>query len=521
VAQRASTNAPRKLCVSPLPVPSVFWLYLLAAVASFSPEDVSSCEPAAWWRKANTSGRTRGPGRAPEEPEQDYGCFIQSVGKPAVTVDIRVSKRDSRTATSAGGVGVYNSTAASPELGTMTTLVASSSMHEVPAGTNRGNGPSDAKAFASNVSEAVLLSAATSIASSDRGADATVTVGTASAIGSALEGLNHRVASLGLRDPFIWVVILVCAIGCFLACWGVSRSASFGEQRSKDVSKDVGGRDLGADQAKYGKGPRDGRFPEARKTDYVDHAEIMQGLESVQSLDSVQFQPRLPAREGAGPAGVFRRDPSVPALSLAFAKATPQPPTPEPSPRTSSQQYYSRRVSGRNLPPPLCPTLVLPQCEARFAVPLHTLAQIDIGEFNVVGPSGAPLLFVVVRRTLGGKVLELSLAHAPNPPHATVGPPSQRGLQICGAGGAYYGLLEPQASGAYTVTHGTAENSVMCVDVAGRLLSVTSPNGHPLATASISTFGDVEHLGLKVHNGVDSVLVIACVLAIFLLGSCQ
>lgn len=197
-------------------------------------------------------------------------------------------------------------------------------------------------------------------------------------------------------------------------------------------------------------------------------------------------------------------------LPLSKCTATPNPQDPR------------QQAINHSTPPALCPTLVLPACEARFAVPLHILAQIDDGEFDILGMSGSPLLRAAVRKSPTGKVLELMMAHAHSSPRAVVGPLVHGGLDICGPGGSFYGRLEPQASGTYAVTIEGSSHQVMCIDgdVSARRLTVTSHDCRPLASASIDDhFGDIEHLELRIHPGVDAVLVISCVLAVFILGS--
>lgn len=354
-----------------------------------------------------------------------------------------------------------------------------------------------------------------------------------------VQGYHRGLLTLRVHDFFLCIVVLVCSGGSALACWSLSQGSEdlcgrdsgveHGECVSKQSILRVGRARNGAlagaaastitpPEEALTAGPclaATSRDWETCKAQNIIPHDLDCPRDSMQSLDSIQLRPRIAEQEQSS----FRRDPSVPALSFGFKKAAPRLCTPQISPRIS-QHYYSPRLSVRNLPPPLYPDLVLPPCEACFAVPLHTLAQIDVGQFNVVGPSGSALLSVVLRRGSRGKFLELSLVHAPNSPHAVVGPPSQRGLQICGPGGVYYGMLEPQASGAYSVTRGAQNHQVMCIDVAGRQLTVNTADGHSLAFASINIFSGVEHLELKVHNGVDSILVISSVLAIFLLGAC-
>merc|ERR1719330_554412 len=61
-------------------------------------------------------------------------------------------------------------------------------------------------------------------------------------------------------------------------------------------------------------------------------------------------------------------------------------------------------------PPPFCPTLVLPHCEAWFATDWLALRQSP--DFELIGLSGRPLLRVFAKGSQGG-VQELQLTMIP------------------------------------------------------------------------------------------------------------
>merc|ERR1719155_351429 len=107
----------------------------------------------------------------------------------------------------------------------------------------------------------------------------------------------------------------------------------------------------------------------------------------------------------------------------------------------------------RRLPPPLCPNVVLPNCEVRVGVPMHELGKISHeGELSVVGLSGNPLLRANLRKTEAGRLLEISMPDPRSAPRAVVGPSVQnvvrpdrtrsRAVRICGMKDSFYGMLE-------------------------------------------------------------------------------
>jgi len=229
-----------------------------------------------------------------------------------------------------------------------------------------------------------------------------------------------------------------------------------------------------------------------------------------------------PISLGSGRAGVqpgLTSDSQLPmtAANLAAA-ASAQEKANSGAPMDFSQQSV-------NVPPPLCPALVLPVCEARFAVPMTALLNVDPKGFDVVGLSGNPLLRAVLRsETSGPSTLEIILAHAHSSPRATVGPPRQasagNGWEICGPNNTFYGMLVHQSNGGFVVSHGNPGRQVMVIegDIRAKRLTVSSGDCRALASVSCGSSNfDVEHMELRVHPGVDAVLVLSCVLAVVLL----
>lgn len=167
-------------------------------------------------------------------------------------------------------------------------------------------------------------------------------------------------------------------------------------------------------------------------------------------------------------------------------------------------------------------------------MPVHVLGEVDVGDFDVHGPAMEPVMKALVRCTPCGRTLQLARAFdakhcaAPWSPSfapgssicCTLGPASYRGLEVRGPQGELYGTLSPHDSGAFTLTELKTRHPVLCIDGdqgGKQQLNITSFDGQPLAVAIISG-GDGDHLELTVLPGVDSVLVLACVLALFILG---
>mmetsp|Transcript_26408 Transcript_26408/g.83656 ORF Transcript_26408/g.83656 Transcript_26408/m.83656 type:complete len:540 (+) Transcript_26408:109-1728(+) len=183
------------------------------------------------------------------------------------------------------------------------------------------------------------------------------------------------------------------------------------------------------------------------------------------------------------------------------------------------------------MPPALC-TLVLPFCEAHFAVPVAALAAVDEsdgGSLEVLGLSGHALLRATCRRVPGGRLLELSMAHPGSAPRATIGPPAQPAakapvasprmpaLEIRGTAGAAYGMLEPRSSSCYVVTAGHRELLTIQGGSDGLEFSVSVGDQQVAeATCSSENFAGAEHLELRLQPGIDVVLVLSCILAILL-----
>lgn len=230
------------------------------------------------------------------------------------------------------------------------------------------------------------------------------------------------------------------------------------------------------------------------------------------------------SRPGTGPWGSALSPFASALMPAPMATSNQVPPSAEDVPETMPKQDAP-------LPPPLCPTLVMPICEARFGVPMYELAQLNAqGELNIVGLSGNPLLRAVVRKIGTARTLEISMPEQNSAPRATISPSTtelsglvqqgSRALEIRGMRGSFYGILEMRSSGAcYVVKDG---QTVLTIDgdAESLQLSIKSSVGLQLASVRCSAepFGGVDHVEIRVEPGVDTVLVLAVVLAVLLLS---
>jgi len=194
---------------------------------------------------------------------------------------------------------------------------------------------------------------------------------------------------------------------------------------------------------------------------------------------------------------------------------------PHMSPALAPLAPFSKQV-----PPPLCPTLVMPVCEARFGIPMTDIARLGVeGEIDIVGLSGNPLLrsFIKVDQT-NQRILEICMPEKNSAPRATVAP-SQLGLatpgyDIRGMKGSFYGFLEIQSSGTCCVIKDGQTVLLLDGDTNNLQLSIKSGLGLQLASVRCSAepFGGVDHVEIRVEPGVDTVLVLAVVLAVLVLA---
>lgn len=177
--------------------------------------------------------------------------------------------------------------------------------------------------------------------------------------------------------------------------------------------------------------------------------------------------------------------------------------------------------------PPLCPTLVLSACEARFAIAMAGLMNPSTVEFPIVGHAGNALIHASTQKVPGGRALELCVGHRGSFPLASIKPPQtcslhehmlNREFEIRGTNDRFYGHLRATRNTLCHLTRGS--KSVM--EIQGNPVSlnfiVLSKDGRELATANRTsdTFDGEEHLDVRVQPRIDAVLIILCILGMIL-----
>lgn len=180
----------------------------------------------------------------------------------------------------------------------------------------------------------------------------------------------------------------------------------------------------------------------------------------------------------------------------------------------------------KQAPPALCPTLVMPVCEARFGVPMNDVARLGVeGEISIVGLSGNPLLRARLQLDRNRqRTLEICMPERNSAPRATIAPysggDSSGGYEIRGMKGSFYGFLHMQTTGTCYVVKDGQTVLLLDGDTEALQLAVKSGAGAQLASVRCSAepFGGVDHVEIRVEPGVDTVLVLAVVLGVLLLS---
>lgn len=202
------------------------------------------------------------------------------------------------------------------------------------------------------------------------------------------------------------------------------------------------------------------------------------------------------------------------------------PTPPRISELQQTQDNAAAALRGR-APPPLCPSLVMPHCEAWFSISVERLMQ-GPGSFEILGMSGTALLRAELLHTdAGGREVMIAMTPVASPILASVA--ASRGsanLVLRGADGKVYGEIRPAAgfSGQYSLV--ISETEVLGVSFeahSGRIAIFNPATRSTLATASRGRDLDsgTEIVEVCVDPGVDAVLILCCVLGTLLFGGGQ
>jgi len=183
-------------------------------------------------------------------------------------------------------------------------------------------------------------------------------------------------------------------------------------------------------------------------------------------------------------------------------------------------------ASGGIMPPPVCPSLILPHTEARFIIKLDALLRLRIGSLDIKGTSGRTLLQTTVWKGLDGRrALSITSVCCTDDPRVMVMGPARQGeaMEVLGKGGSMYGTIESTAGKRGVLRH--KGEQVMTIETAdpkllkmaafaadNRKIGVAQPK-----TAAVPEEGD--DWRLSVAAGADAVLISACMLGMVLLAA--
>lgn len=318
---------------------------------------------------------------------------------------------------------------------------------------------------------------------------------------SATSGISLLVSSTRSAAPvlFFMLMLLVCT---FIACMVISPQVPAKGQTEDPYAKEGLQRPvLGSMQRPPARGsPQASRLPweSAASAGVMPQYSPSQGRPSTSAFSDLVLG-------------------MAPGTSGFTAQLSPQPAAQMPAPI----ERPPLAPLSKQAPPPLCPTLVMPVCEARFGVQMNQLAAlVSVGELDIVGLSGNPLLRAGIRLDRNGdRTLEICMPERNSAPRATLAPSSPGVYEIRGMKGVFYGFLQVQSSGSCYVIKDGQTVLLLDGDTENLQLGVKSGAGAPLASirCSAEPFGGVDHVEIRVEAGVDTVLVLAVVLGVLLL----
>lgn len=177
-------------------------------------------------------------------------------------------------------------------------------------------------------------------------------------------------------------------------------------------------------------------------------------------------------------------------------------------------------------PLPICPALVMPECEARLLIPKQAIPQSAAGgELVIFGLSGSPLLHAFIREGDDHRILQISMWHDIGTPCASIRLPSLSSFQpwtrceILGPGNVLYGSLQVRPGGWGVVAQSGVELLVISGDAEDLQLTIKSVTGTSLATAHCGSSARPDHVIIEVGQGNDLVLIVVSAIALLLLSS--
>lgn len=172
--------------------------------------------------------------------------------------------------------------------------------------------------------------------------------------------------------------------------------------------------------------------------------------------------------------------------------------------------------------PAICPALVLPHCEARFAVPWEKISS-GVQGFDMFGVSGKHLLRTEVQGAPGGpRQFGFSMVPAKSPILGSCSTVGGGPTRVLAARGTPYGeLRRGRRAGQFgLIRHASGEEivSMRFEPFPTNHLVLTDPDGGILGLASrcldSDFFAGVDHLEVRVTPGADAILILCCVFGV-------
>jgi hypothetical protein len=170
----------------------------------------------------------------------------------------------------------------------------------------------------------------------------------------------------------------------------------------------------------------------------------------------------------------------------------------------------------------------MPNNEARFGVPMYQIANLTkngYGELDIVGIGTTPLLRAAVKKVGNWSTLEICMTGHNSVPRASLttstNPDTKtpQTLEIHGMQG-FYGVLEMASHGACSVIKDG--QTVLRIDGQADDLHLLLKSGIGATLANVrcaaEPFGGVDHIEIRVEAGIDTVLILAVVLAVLVLS---
>mmetsp|Transcript_108588 Transcript_108588/g.306134 ORF Transcript_108588/g.306134 Transcript_108588/m.306134 type:complete len:546 (-) Transcript_108588:48-1685(-) len=181
----------------------------------------------------------------------------------------------------------------------------------------------------------------------------------------------------------------------------------------------------------------------------------------------------------------------------------------------------------QSTPPPICRELVMPHCDAMFAISFSDLEHPSTS-FDLYGLSGKPLLRGVMESepSTGRGTISISM-----PPRKSTSlgmivssGRDEQSMELVGKNKVTYGELRNTGVLSYSLIHRGQAVARLFLDLQTKKLTMTSElDGACMASAAkcleSGFFQDVEHLEVRVNPGVDAVLVLLSVLGVVVFGA--